>query len=66
MEEAEYDTGGKIAEIESLYHCEKTQGMYAFNILAMEDDVVFYGGEYDADFLGEEQKVRLAIVDLYI
>lgn len=62
VEEAEYDTGGKIAEIESLYHCEKTQGMYAFNILAMEDDVVFYGGEYDADFLGEEQKVRLAIV----
>ena len=63
VKEFYYDTKGEIEEITCEFETESTQGMYSFNVFALEDEVEFHGGYYYTDILEEQQEtVRLATI----
>ncbi len=63
IEEFYCDTEGEIKEIECAFDTEYTQGMYAFSLLAMEDNVEFHSGFYYTEVPKKlEQMVCLGIV----
>ena len=61
VEEAEYDTGGKIAEIESLYHLKKHRGCM-LSIFLNGKTTLYFMAENMMRIFSEKKKIRLAIV----
>lgn len=63
VEEFYCDTEAEVKDIACAFDTENMQGMFAFNILALEENAEFYGGYYYTE-LPEElvRKVRIAIV----
>lgn len=57
------DTGEEVKEVDYRFETEYTQGMYSFNLLAMEDEAEYYGGYYFTQIEKEQiRDVRLSLV----
>lgn len=56
-----YDSKEEVGNAEFEFETEFTQGMYSFNILALEDDVKFYGGYYYGETDMDIQKISMAL-----
>ena len=57
------DTKGKIKEIFCEFETEYSQGMYAFSILAMEDETEFHGGYFYTEIVESKiQDIKMSIV----